>query len=557
VRLGDRVFHHQLGWGIIKRFIAQVKNKGLLVDFGYTKEFVGTDEIRMSEEKLSPSEMPKDTPSVASEEMETENRSTSVESEILSDLPGGELTDAPKNKGLLVDLGYTKEPVEIHEISIPAHTGSSPSETPKDLLSVASEEMETEDRPRSVGAEILSDLPKGVIFDLPLMTEARKGVLALRLGQILESHVSQLSVGTSEIEKLLMNQVLKAKQRQPSCILIEGEWGGGKTHVLTLLKAMAHREGFSTSSVVMDGLAVSLSDSMQLMEELLSSLSFPKHVPLQNVGELIHKIVKEGKIPHLKTNGAPDLGYLLEKVPLEAFDDPEALGHLQDYFSLSLSASQVNQKLKQLGYYAARVPTIRVNKVIERTKAFCVLLTNWSNLVSVIGTRGLLVVLDELDVEYASTAYSDQASLRKRTNRRQLLMDIRDQMKQRAPLIVTFASAPAGGDIPIENDGVEDILQIFGKEVVHIKVPVPKENDLISLFGKLKSMYNQAYDCSGKRWTTAHLDAVMDSLLYQYRREGTAVPRKFVRSAIEVFDLLSVCEKPIDEVMKIIGVGKQ
>jgi len=48
---------------------------------------------------------------------------------------------------------------------------------------------------------------------------------------------------------------------------------------------------------------------------------------------------ERGKIPSIR-EGAPDLARLLELMPAAAFDDPDALCLVQDYLSLSISASK-------------------------------------------------------------------------------------------------------------------------------------------------------------------------------------------------------------------------
>ena len=453
-----------------------------------------------------------------------------------------------------VDFGYIKDLFRTDELATTEEAKSPPLE--KNAGSKDSEiQNGNEEGTRLISAS--KDVKPPSLGTQPCevgsQTEARRGVVALRLGQILESQIFQLSVGTGQLEARLASLVEKATRQELSFILVEGVWGGGKTHALTLLQAIARRAGFTTSSVVMDGLALALSEPMQLMEEILSALVFPKDMGSQSLGDLMRNVVKSGKIPALKTKGASDIANLLEKVPMEVFDDAEALGHIQDYFSLSLSATQAKQKLKQLGYNASRLPTIRVIRVEERTHAFCVLMRNWANLVSGVGFRGMLVVLDELDVEYASTAYADQVSAGRRERRKQLMLQMKEMTKQRAPLIIAFASAPAGGDITPEHDAVEDILRIFGGAITHVKVPVPNQDELIKLFEKLNGIYSQAYPCSKELLTQSCLGSIMDNLLCRHRRELTSIPRQFVRSAIEALDLFALCEKPFDEFIGLIG----
>ena len=379
--------------------------------------------------------------------------------------------------------------------------------------------------------------------------EARKGIVALRLGQILESQVSKLSVGTEQLESVLKTQVEKAIAKKPSFILVEGAWGGGKTHALTLLLALARKNGFATSTAVMDGVGMSLSQPMQLMESLLSSLIFPKQACVWNVGELMRSVVKGGKIPSIR-EGAPDLARLLELMPAAAFDDPDALCLVQDYLSLSISASQAKQKLKLLGFNAP-LPTIRVSKLEERNNAFCVLLRNWANLLAATCSKGLLLVLDELDVEYASTAFKGIACTDGKCRRKDLLQRMKQITNQKANLMVAFASAPGATDDP-EDDSVKDILSVFGQAILHVKVPLPDEDNLVQLFGRLSAIYSTAYPCKDDTLACDNLESILKTLLYRHRIRADAVPRHFVRSAVEALDIFGACEKPFDELIRLI-----
>lgn len=78
--------------------------------------------------------------------------------------------------------------------------------------------------------------------------DARRGVLALKLGQVLEEHVLQLSTGTEKVQADLEAIVSRALQRQACSVLIEGAWGSGKTHVLTMLSAIASARRYRAST---------------------------------------------------------------------------------------------------------------------------------------------------------------------------------------------------------------------------------------------------------------------------------------------------------------------
>jgi hypothetical protein len=482
VNSGERVFHRQLGWGIVQRVVQNGPRSGAWVDFGYTKEFLRVQDLQTADQVQMPVPPRRTVPEAKTAKPEPNLR-----------------------------LGSEEGLKPVQTAGDPGREESCP-------------------------------------------IEARKGVVALRLGQILESQVSQLSVGTGRLEGILRAQVARATGNKPAFVLVEGVWGGGKTHALTLLQALAREAGFTTSSVVMDGVGMSLSEPMQLMESVLSSLMFPRQLGVWNVGELMRSVVKEGRIPSIRLKGAPDLAGLLELMPTSAFDDPDALSLIQDYLSLSISASQAKQKLKLLGF-SARLPTIRVSKLEERNHAFCVLVRNWANLLAAAGSKGLLLVLDELDVEYASTAFKDLSSGDRKERRTNLLLQLQQITGQKANLLIAFASAPGAPDEP-ENDCVENILAVFGPSITHVKVPVPDEHELVQLFGRLSAVYSKAYPCPDDTFACNHLESILRTLIDRHRRRADAVPRHFVRSAVEALDIFGACEKPFDELIRLIGGGQ-
>lgn len=377
----------------------------------------------------------------------------------------------------------------------------------------------------------------------------RRGVLALRLGQILEPHILKLSVGTEKLESTLESAVARARKGRVSFLMVEGAWGGGKTHALTLLQAMARRMRFATSSVVMDGNAVSLAEPMQVMEEILSSFCFSGQDGADQLMDLVRKVVKEERLPEIRLKGATTIARVLASIPREAFDDSEALSLLQDYFSLSLSASQAKAKMKQLGYRVAALPTLRAFRVDQRAEAFCVLLKNWAQLASAMGAGGLLVLIDELDVEYASTAYNDKASFERRAKRRSLLSALSKLESDEDPLLVAFASAPAGPGVARHNDAVEDVHSVFGEGLRNLKVPEPNESSLAELLRRLSAFYSEAYPDSKERINAGVVQKLFEGMLLRYRKSPAAVPRQFVRTALEALDLLTVGEKSCDDVL--------
>lgn len=368
---------------------------------------------------------------------------------------------------------------------------------------------------------------------------SRRGINALKLGQILGSNISDLSVGTQEIETIFNHAVDKAINYKVTPLLIEGPWGGGKTHVLTLLQSIARKKRMATSYVIMDGFSVSLAKPMELMEEITNSICFPFGATLDGLSQNLRRTVQENKISQLYAKGAGMLAEALANLPKGALDHPDVCHLLEDYFSLSISVSETKNKLRHLGFRAPYLPTIKAYRLSDRSKAFKDLLTNWAHFAAVMGASGLLVIFDELDVEYASTAWLTMGAATLRERRNHVLEELTNLVKEKVPLSLAFASAPVGSHEDEANDAVANIIKIFNNHIIHVKVPHPDREQLRYLLNRLFILYNKAYYDTRIYLKENEINLIFDKLISRYERHTSAVPRHFVRMTLEVFDLLS------------------
>ena len=108
-------------------------------------------------------------------------------------------------------------------------------------------------------------------------------------------------MGTETLQRQLRAALTRALAGKPTFMLIDGAWGGGKTHALTLLQALAREEQMTTSGAVMDGVAVTLTDPMRLMEAIVTSI----HIPGANasdvgLGQLLRTAKTEARSPSLR-----------------------------------------------------------------------------------------------------------------------------------------------------------------------------------------------------------------------------------------------------------------
>ena len=419
--------------------------------------------------------------------------------------------------GARVDFGYLTDWVPATELGV--DTGS---------LRPSGEWPVEDERPgRATATATLSDA----------VVNARRGVLALKLGQVLEQHVLQLSTGTDTVQRKLEAIVSRAVQRRAQGVLIEGGWGSGKTHLLTMLRVIATSKDMATASVILDGDDVRLSEPMRLMAAVLESLRYPGEAVPGGIGGRLGQL-RRSVIPwKLQFFGARRIAEVIGLLPVGAFDEPEVLEILEGYLMLSLPATQARAALAQHGYRGVALPSMAARNVAERSGRFREHLEGWTEVVTRTGAKGLAVVVDEVDVEYAATTGWAAARAQERARRSSLLSALSECLQKKLPLVVAFGSASAGGEVAEEHDAVRNLARMLGDSVLTIiEAPRPDLAHMSQLVQRVADIYELGYPDR-----MANIDRRQFEMLKLAESHMTSeinpVPRKLVRKTLECLDV--------------------
>lgn len=476
-KVGSKVFHPVYGEGIIENIQGSGAGTKVCVDFGFAKPIVSLSDLTLNGEQSGTAELIHD----ASPE------------------------PAPLKNSLRDSASMKMAAGQERKVQ------SSP--------------IESEPMKKPLSTQQMSEIE----------VEARKGITALRLGQVLESQINELSVGTAEIEQKFKDSISNTIVDGPTFLLVDAAWGVGKTHALTLLQVLARKTMFATSYVVMDGISTSLAHPMELMTEIMSGLRFPDNNRSTDFSRQLARAKQDERIDILEERGAEYLSDTLRSLPVEAFDDPDVLDMLCDFLALRLSATDANKQLLEMNY-RAKLKGLKARAVSDRAPRFVQLLREWSVFCSAMGYNGLLLVLDELDVEYSVSAYGNQSDWKIIRRREELLRELKGLIK--TPLMIAFSAAPGDPSLDQAFDPVRNIINCLGGKVQHIEVSRPNEKNLRLFLDRLLELYGDAYSIE-----TAHLkqhisDRLFQELFRQYIRDPNAVTRRFVRSSIERMDTM-------------------
>lgn len=424
----------------------------------------------------------------------------------------GVIVDVDSHRGAKVDFGYVATWVPLRDLELPDDDERSLEETPAP--------------PPPTPAEThLPSLSANVVA-------ARRAILALKLGQVLEENVHELSVGTDDVRAEMEQAIIAAVRQQPQSVLVEGSWGAGKTHLLTLLTRLAAEQGLATATVILDGEGVTLSEPMGIMEAILGSLRYPGEVAPHGIGSRLADLRRRRNFGDVWQSVGFGIAEAIYRIPLGALDEPEAMEVLEDYFMLALAPTRAREKLRRL-HYRISLPPLKARRLDERPERFCELLKGWAGFCALTGAKGLAVVFDEVDVEYATRFVGLRDSL---------LEAFDALLRESCPLLLAFGSAPASDDVGDANDAVQDLVGSIS-EMRRIEAPRPNVEQTKELGVRLQELYARAYrrrtsgvDPHGvrrriERFAEHHHDEFLDPM-----------PRGFVRGLLELLDVMSDLE---------------
>ena len=350
--------------------------------------------------------------------------------------------------------------------------------------------------------------------------------------------------------------IIATVRRQPQSVLVEGSWGAGKTHLLTLLTGLATGTGLATATVILDGEGVTLSEPMGLMQAVLGSLRYPGEVTPCGVASRLADLRRRRTNGDLWQSVGWRIAEAIDRIPHGALDDPEAMEVLEDYFMLALAPTRAREQLRRFGH-RIRLPTLKAQRLDERPERFCELFKGWAEFCALTGAKGLAVVFDEVDVEYA---------MRFEGLRSWLLEAFDDLLRESCPLLLAFGSAPASHDVGDANDDVQFLMRALrGVFPAHesrgnandavqglvgsisgmrrVEAPQPNVEQTKELGVRLRDLYARAYPGRTSGVEPHRVQRRIERFAEHHHDHNlNPTPRGFVRGTLELLDVMSDVE---------------
>ena len=262
-------------------------------------------------------------------------------------------------------------------------------------------------------AEVLEPEPDVATESEPLSDtrvdwKARRAVEALRFGLVPYGALARLTLGYDELANWVSTQLpAGGRQPRPRAAQVTGPFGTGKSHTMAVIRFAARERNYLTARVEVDGQLISLSDPERLLNGLWSSLEGPGFNTDTPVLDLY-------SIAQRRNLGRPDVRARGVDRVQDSYGTVSVLSRLQllerhsdsldQLFSSSdqVTAADVSREIRrEFTINAGDVVLHRMigRRVEERAEDFLEVLLGHAQLAKLAGFEGLVITLDEFEVE--------------------------------------------------------------------------------------------------------------------------------------------------------------
>ena len=376
-------------------------------------------------------------------------------------------------------------------------------------------------------------------FDLERF-DARRSIEALRFGIVPARSVKDLTVGFEKLQKWVKKQ-LPDEDQSPTVSEVCGRFGTGKSHTMAAIRHIAETAGYVHAQVEVDGRQVSLSDPAGVLRQLWKTLTAKD---LHSNTPLVQLMLTAAEKNYERIRAALDAfpRVMTNLLLIEDLSDQKALDAHSESLEMLLSCSDektavtVGQEIAADPRLFGRrwnntdipmVPKVIIGrKVDERADDFVNCLLGYAVVCRLAGFNGLVVTIDEFEVEYMLTSSERrrlEAVLERMTERLAV-----EEESVGVPLAIFIAtvgqegedSDPFVDEIVDRTSGGRFILDDWTEEMQ------------LEVAAKIDALYGKAYGIDVDPDITAALE-VLGEL---QAADGASVIRAFIKRYVAYLD---------------------
>lgn len=250
---------------------------------------------------------------------------------------------------------------------------------------------------------------------------ARRSVEALRFGIVPTHSIGDVTLGYDELKRWVGEQLPADARSRPKVSEVCGPFGAGKSHTMAAIRHIAAAQGFVTAHVEVDGNSVSLSDPASVLRQLWRTLSAPDLESPTPLVDLNLRAIDRGRaqavsalakfervqsnlltLATLKRSNCVDRHGEMMEILLSCGDEVTASDAKRAMLS-DASAGAIWGGYSEFVIEPKRLIGLRTD---DRPHDFVECLVGYSVLAKLAGFQGLVVTIDEFEVEAASLTHT-------------------------------------------------------------------------------------------------------------------------------------------------------
>jgi hypothetical protein len=373
--------------------------------------------------------------------------------------------------------------------------------------------------------------------------QARRAIDALRFGIVPPSHLGELTLGHDELISWA-NENLAAPASPPRAAAVYGPFGAGKSHAMAAIREFARSRGYLAMATEINGDEISLSQPRELLASLLLHLADDSDLDgAAPILSLVRSAFGGGaRVPGggraTSLGAAARTARRLEMT--RQFSEIEPLVERLLGSDPSVSKTDFDRQVRDaLGWndYAALTydreydptPLVAYSPVAQRPFDFAQALIGFASLARNAGFEGLVVTIDELEVEAAMYAAARWRKLLA------FVAAMHAEFSQDEPIVggLSIFMAALGEGSSVEDQIVDIIVDATGGDRYRLRPW--DDNDLMVLSKRIHDLYCAAYAME-RAYDRSRASATFD-LIDDLDLDHSGRIRMFIRAYVARLDV--------------------
>ncbi len=369
------------------------------------------------------------------------------------------------------------------------------------------------------------------------IVKAIKSLEALRFGLVPENHIHKLTMGYEELKNWSLRCFPESCGGEPRAYEITGPFGTGKSHTMTVIRKLAHDEGYLTARVEVDGESISLAEPDKLLNALWLNLTGNNLVSDTPLLDVYLMAIQKGfyKVPPaLKKNElfANNYETIVKLKQLGLLDKYSLLVEEALSTSDGITTAQIKSEIGQESFIRKseiQLRPVKAKRKDDRSRNFIESLAGHAIIAKAAGYKGLVVTIDEFEIQYNMARSSF-------TRVEELIRLLAAYLTEStnipiAPLAIFFATV--GQDGHLGDILIEYLIKSSGGDT-YVLTPW-SSNHRIELAQKIYNLYKETYKIGNS--FDPMLAKGVEKLMVSHGYDDGDLIRMFIKWYLAMLDL--------------------